>query len=117
LDSLLNVLLVVTGALQVGALVKRLAGRNRAALAMAGTNAALALVLALVDFVVVMRSNQKMDLAEAAVVVLAAAATGAAAIGLAMRRESSWLFWPVWIWNLGLIYLLISLRFFFRVYF
>jgi hypothetical protein len=117
LDPLLNVLLVVTGSLQVGALATRIAGRKRVALAMAGTNAALALALTLQDFVVFMRSNQKMDLAEAALLALAVAAAGAAAIGLAMRRESVWLFWPVWLWNFGMIYMLIDLRFFFRVYF
>ena len=52
LDPLLNVLLVVTGSLQVGALATRIAGRKRVALAMAGTNAALALALTLQDFVV-----------------------------------------------------------------
>ena len=47
LDPELNVLLVVTGCLQFGALVTRMAGRRHAALAMAGANAALALVLTL----------------------------------------------------------------------
>ena len=117
MDPLLNVLLVATGSLQVGALATRIAGRKRVALAMAGSNAALALVLTLLDFVVFMRSNQKMDLAQAALLALAVAAAGAAAIGLAKRRESVWLFWPVWLWNFGMIYMLIYLRFFFRVYF
>ena len=117
LDPLLNALLVVTGSLQVGALATRLAGRKRVALAMAGTNAALALALALLDFVVLMRSNQKMELADAAPLALAVTAAGAAAIGLAKQRESVWPFWLVWLWNFGMIYLLIYLRFFFRVYF
>lgn len=49
---------------------------------------------------------------------LQAAAAGVAAIGLAKRRESGrWLFWPVWLWNFVMVYALVYLKFFFRVYF
>lgn len=118
LDPELNVLLVVTGFLQLGALATRIAGRKRAALAMAGANAALALALTLLISGGALASREKIDTATAAVfVALEAAAAGAAAIGMAKRRESGWLFWPVWFWNFVMVYVLVRLRFFFRLYF
>jgi hypothetical protein len=44
--------------------------------------------------------------------VLQVAAAVAAAIGLAKRRESGWLFWPMWLWNFVMVYELVHLRFF-----
>jgi hypothetical protein len=117
LDPELNVLLVVTGFLQLGALATRIAGRKRAALAMAGANAALALALTLLISVGALTSREKIGAAIALFVALGAAAAGAAAIGLAKRRESGWLFWPVWLWNFVMVYALVYMRFFFRVYF
>ena len=117
MDPQLNVLLVVTGSLQLGALATRIAGRKHAALAMVGANATLALALSLLIFGGALASREKIDTASAAFVPLEAAAVGAAAIGLAKRRESSWLFWPVWLWNFAMVYALVRLRFFFRVYF
>jgi len=117
LDIPLNVLLVVTGSLQLGALATRVAGRKRAALAMAGTNAALALAFSLVMFVEFLTSQEGLDLRSAVLFALQVAATVAAAIGVAKRRESGWLFWPVWLWNFAMVYGLVYLRFFFRVYF
>jgi hypothetical protein len=117
LDLLLNVLLVVTGSLQLGALATRIAGRKHAALVMAGANAALALALTLLIAGGALANREKIDASTAAFVALAAAAAGAAAVGLAKRRESGWLFWPVWLWNLLMVYALVHLRFFFRLYF
>jgi hypothetical protein len=108
----LNVLLVVTGCLQLGALVTRMAGRRHAALAMAGANAALALVLTLL----IISGGEKIDAAIAVFVGLEATAAGTAAIGLAKRKESGWLFWPMWLWNFLMVYALVRLRFFFRVF-
>jgi hypothetical protein len=117
LDPWLNVLLAVTGSLQLGAVATRIAGRKHAALAMAGANAALGLALALLIFGAALASREKTDAATAVVVALEATAAGAAAIGLAKRRESGWLFWPVWVWNFVMVYGLVRFRFFFRVYF
>lgn len=117
LDTGLDVLLVVTGSLQLGAIATRIAGRKRAALAMAEANAALALALTLLDVVVLMRSTEKMELAQAVILALAVAAAVAPIMGLAKRRESGWLFWPVWLWNFVMVYVLIKLRFFLHVYF
>lgn len=117
LDPQLNVLLVVTGCLQLGALATRVVGRKRAALAMAGTNTALAFAFSLVIFAEFLLSHDRMELGPAILFALQVAATVVAAIGLAKRRESGWLFWPVWFWNFVMIYGLVRLRFFFRVYF
>ena len=111
LEPTLTVMLVVTGSLQVGALVTRIAGRKYAALAMAGANAALALALTLFGFWGGPRRENAVFGA------LQAAAAGVAAIGLAKRRESGrWLFWPVWLWNFVMVYAFVYLKFFFRVY-
>jgi hypothetical protein len=117
LDPELNVLLVVVGFLQLGALATRIAGRKRAALATAGANATLALALTLLIYSGALASREKIDAAAALFVALEAAAAGAAAIGLAKRRESGWLFWPVWLWNFVMVYALVSLRFFLRLTF
>ena len=113
MDTLLNVLLVVTCSLQLGALTTRVAGRKRASLAMAGTNTALALAFSLLIFAEFLQSHERLDLRLAVFLVLQGAAAVAAAIGLAKRRESGWLFWPVWLWNFVLIYELVRLRLFF----
>ena len=117
MDPWLNVLLAVTGSLQLGAVATRITGRKHAALAMVGANAALALALTLLIFGAALASREKIDAATAVFVALEAAAAGAAAFGLAKRRESSWLFWPVWVWNFVMVYVLVQFRFFFRVYF
>ena len=117
LDAPLDVLLVVTGSLQLGALATRVAGRKRAALAMAATNAALALAFSLMIFAEFLRSHERMELGPAVILALQVAAAVAAAIALAKRTESGWLFWPVWLWNFVMVYALVRLRFFFRVYF
>lgn len=113
----LDVLLVVTGSLQSGALATRIARSNRAAFGMSGLNAALALAFSLVILIESLRSRETMDLWPAVVFVLQVAATVATAIGLAKSRESGWLFWAPWLWNFVLIYALVYLRFFFRIYF
>ncbi|MGA7623340.1 MAG: hypothetical protein WB630_01830 [Candidatus Acidiferrales bacterium] len=115
MDPELNVLLAVTGFLQLGALATRIAGRKRAALAMAGANAALALALTLLISGGALMSREKIGASTALFVALEATAAGAAAVGLAKRRESGWLFWPVWLWNF--VYALVRLRFFLRLYF
>ena len=102
---------------QLGALATRMAGRRHAALAVAGANAALALALTLLISGGALVSREKIGAAAALFVALGAAAAGAAAIGLAKRRESGWLFWPVWLWNFVMVYGLVYMRFFFRVYF
>ena len=116
LDTPLDVLLVVTGSLQLGALGTRVAKRKRAALAMAGTNTALALAFSLMIFAEFLQSHERRELWEAVLLVLLLvlqmAAAVAAAIGLAKRRESGWLFWPVWLWNFVMVYELVRLRFF-----
>lgn len=117
MDPELNVLLVVAGFLQLSALATRIAGRKRAALAMAGANAALAFALTLLIFGGALGSREKIDAAAVLFVALEAAAAAAAAVGLAKRRESGWLFWPVWLWNFVMVYALVSLRFFFRLTF
>ena len=117
MDPELNVLLAAAGFVQLGALATRIAGPKRAALAMAGANAVLALALTLLIFGGALTSREKIGAASALFVVLEAAAAGAAAIGLAKRRESGWLFWPVWLWNFAMVYALVRLRFFFRLYF
>jgi hypothetical protein len=111
LEPTLSVSLVVTGSLQLGALVTRIAGRKQAALGIAGANAVLGLALTLFGFWGgPARENVVFGALEAAV-------AGAVAIGLARRRESGWLFWPVWLWNFVIVYALVYLKFFFRVYF
>jgi hypothetical protein len=117
LDPWLNVLLAVTGSLQLGAVATRIAGRKHAALAMAGANAALALALTLLIFGALLANREKIDAPTVVFVALQGAAAGAAAIGLAKRRESSWLYWPAWVWNFVMVYFLVHLRFFFRVHF
>lgn len=117
LDFYLNLLLVVIGSLQLGALVTQVAGRKRVALAMAGTNAAITVALCIVVLVGFLRNHGRFELLPTVFVVLNVAAATAAAIGLAMRRESDWLFWPVWLWNFVLLYLLVQLRFFFHLTF
>ena len=117
MDPWLNVLLAVTGSLQLGSLATRIAGRKHAALVMVGANAALALVSTLLIFGAALTSREKIDAATAVFVALEAATAGVAAIGLAKRRDSDWLFWPVWAWNFVMVYVLVQLRFFFRVYF
>ena len=113
LELPLNVLLVVTCSLQLGALATRVARRKRAALAMAGTNTALAFAFSLLIFAEFLQSHEKREPWLAVLLVLPVAAAVAAAIGLAKRRESGWLFWPVWLWNFVMIYELVRLRFFF----
>jgi uncharacterized membrane protein YhaH (DUF805 family) len=81
---------------------------------MAGTNAALALAFSLMDFPSSWRSHESRELWPVVLFALALAAALATAIGLAKRRESGWLFWPVWLWNFVMIYVLVYLRFFFR---
>jgi hypothetical protein len=61
-------------------------------------------------------SREKIDASTALFVALEATAAGAAAVGLAKRRESGWLFWPVWLWNFVMVYALVRLRFFLRLY-
>jgi tellurite resistance protein TehA-like permease len=117
LDPQLDVLLVVTGSLQLGAPATRAARCNRAALAMSGTNAALALAFCVVIFAEFLRNHERTELWPAVVFALQVAATVATAIGVAKRIGSGWLFWPVWLWNFALIYALVYLRFFFRIYF
>jgi hypothetical protein len=112
LETPLNVLLLVTVSLQLGALATRILGRKYSALAMAGANAALALALVLVTF-----RGEKIKAAIVVFVALNAAAAVAAAIGLVKRRESGWLFWPVWIWNFLMVWALVYLRFFWRLVF
>lgn len=117
LDAPLNVLLVVTGSLQLGALATRLARCRRAALIMAGTNTALALAFSVMIFAEFVQSHERIELGPVVLFALQVAAGVAAAVGLAKRRESGWLFWPVWLWNVAMIYALVRLRFFFHVYF
>lgn len=117
MDPVLNGLLVVTGAVQLGALATHIAGRKRAALAMAGANAALALVFALVIFGGALAHRENIDTPNAVIMTLAVAAAAGAAIGLIKRKESGWLFWPVWVWNFAMIYVLVRLRFFFQLTF
>ena len=62
MDPWLNVLLAVTGSLQLGAVATRIAGRKHAALAMAGANAALALELTLLIFGAALASREKIGL-------------------------------------------------------
>ena len=116
LDAPLDVLLVMTGSLQLGALGTRVAKRSRAALALAGTNTALAFAFSLMIFAEFLQSHERRELWEAVLLVLLLvlqmAAAVAAAIGLAKRRESGWLFWPVWLWNFVMVYELVRLRFF-----
>jgi hypothetical protein len=117
LETTLDVLLVVTGSLQLGAVATRLAGRRRAALALAGTNTALALALSLMEYRQFLQGHEGMEAGRAVFFVLPVAAAVAAGIGLAKRTGSGWLFWPVWLWNFAMIYALVVFRFFFRFYF
>jgi len=116
LETPLDVLLVVTSSLQLGALGTRVAKRRRAALALAGTNTALASAFSLMIFVEFLQSHERREFWETALLlvllVLQVAAAVAVAIGLAKRRESGWLFWPVWLWNFVMVYELVRLRFF-----
>jgi tellurite resistance protein TehA-like permease len=121
LDTPLNVLLVLSVSLQLGALATHVTGRKLAALAMAGMNTALALAFTFMIFAEFLRSHERRQPGDVALLLLevavAVAAAVAAAIGLAKRRKSGWLFWPVWLWNFVMIYFLVYLRFFFRIYF
>jgi uncharacterized membrane protein len=88
---------------------------------MVGANAALALALTLLicggETLASREKIHAVSAVAAVIVALEAAAVGAAAFGLAKRRESGWLFWPVWLWNFVMVYALVYLRFFFRLYF
>jgi hypothetical protein len=117
LETTLDVLLVVTSSLQLGAVATRLAGRRRPALALAGTNTALALALSLMEYRQVLQGHAGMEPGRAAFFVLPTAAAIAAGMGLGKRKESGWLFWPVWLWNFVMIYALVVFRLFFRVSF
>ena len=99
--------------MQLGALATRVTRHKRAALALAGTNTALAFVFSLMIFAEFLQSHERMKPLLAVLLVPQWAAAVAAAIGLAKRRESGWLFWPVWLWNFVMIYELVRLRFFF----
>jgi hypothetical protein len=112
LETQLNVLLVVTCSLQLGALATRVAKRSRAALALAGTNTALSFGFNLMIFAEVLQNRERIEFWLALLLVLQVAAVVAAAIGLAKRRESGWLFWPVWLSNFVMVYELVCLRFF-----
>jgi len=111
------VLLVVTSSLQLGALATRITGRSRAALALAATNNALALALSLMEYRQVLQGHEGLEPWRAVFFALPMAAAVAAGMGLAKRKESGWLFWPVWLWNFAMIYALVVFRFFFRVSF
>ena len=113
LETQFTVLLVVTCSLQLGALATRVAKRRRAALAMAGTNTALSFAFSLMTFAEFLQSRERMKFLLAVLLVPQWAAAVAATIGLAKRRESGWLFWPVWLWNFVMVYELVRLRFFF----
>lgn len=115
LETQFTVLLVVTCCLQLGALAMRVTKRSRAAFAMAGTNTALSFAFSLMIFAEFLQSRERMKpwLLVLVVLTLQVAAAVAAVIGLAKRRESGWLFWPVWLWNFVMIYELVRLRFFF----
>lgn len=117
LDPLLNLLLVVTVSLQLGAVATRVAGHKRVALAMAGTNAALAFAFALMILAEMLRNHGRFELWPDVLLVLAVCAAVASAIGLAKRSESGWLLWPVWLWNFVLIGYVVHMRFFFRLVF
>jgi len=117
LDASLDVLLVLTGALQVGALATRIMGRGRAALVLAAMNTAVALALVLVVAAEFLANHERVELVPAVLFALQVTAAVAAVIGVVKRREPGWLFWPVWLWSFGMIYALVRLRFFFRVYF
>ncbi len=117
LDAPLNVLLVVTGSLQLGALGTRLARCKCAAFIMVGTNTALTLAFSLMIFAESLQSHERIELGPVVLLALQVAAGVVAAVGLAKRRESGWLFWPAWLWNFAMIYALVRLRFFFHVYF
>ena len=113
MEPVFTVLLVVTSGLQLGALAARFAKRNRAALALAAANTALAFAFSVMIFVEILQSHEKRDHWLAIFFVLPVAAAVAAAIGLIKPRESGWLFWPVWLWNCVMVYELVRLRFFF----
>ena len=116
-DLPLDVLLAVTGALQLGALATRVIGRRRAALLMAGANAVLGFALSLMVLAGAVGSHERMELTLIVLVALQVAAAVASTVGWIKRREPGWVFWPVWLWNFAMIYALVRLRFFFRLYF
>ncbi len=106
-------MLVVTGSLQVGALVTRIAGRKHA-----GSPARHG------------RSQRGAGACVDPVWFLGRPAQGECRIwGAASGRGrcgSHWtskaerirlVFWPVWLWNFVMVYALVYLKFFFRVYF
>jgi hypothetical protein len=97
----LNLLLAASGGLQAAALALRAAGKHRAALWLAGSNAGLALGMALLFFIALAKAKpwEHLGPVEIAFVGVEAAAVLAAAVGLARRSASGWLFWPVWGWN------------------
>ena len=70
LDTPLDVLVVVTASLQLGALGTRVAKRRRAAFAMAGTNTALALAFSLMIFVEFLQSHERREFWEVVLLVL-----------------------------------------------
>jgi hypothetical protein len=117
LDPELNLLLVVTGFLQLGALATRITGRKRAALVMAAVNAAIALALTLFISVGALTSRERIHVVNALFVTVEVGVAGAAAIGLAKRKESGWLFWTVWLWNFVMVYALVRVRFFLQLTF
>jgi hypothetical protein len=117
LDPPLNVLLVVTVSLQLGAVATRVAGRKLVALAMAGANAALAFAFALMILAEILRNHERIEFWPDVLLALAVTAAVASAIGLAKRSESGWLLWAVWLWNFVMIGYLVDIRFFFRLVF
>lgn len=115
METEFTVLLVLTCSLQLGALAARVSKHRLAAFVMAGANTALSFAFSLMIFAEFLQSRERMKpwLVVSVLFALQVAAVVAAAIGLIKRRDSGWLFWPVWLSNFVMIYELFHLRFFF----
>ena len=116
MDIWLDLLLSCTCGLQLAGLWLRLSRQNQTALWTAGSNATIALALSVIALGG-SGSPQGWKMFLAGVVALQCACLITVATGVIVRRLAGILFWPVWLWNFHLIYVLVRVRFFFRVYF
>ncbi len=116
MDIWLDLLLCCTSGLQLSGLWLRLSRRNLTALWTAGSNVTIALALSVIALGG-SGSPERWKTLVAGVVAFECASLTAVATGVIVRRLAGILFWPVWLWNFHLIYVLVRVRFFFHVYF
>jgi hypothetical protein len=116
MDVWLNPLIGCTCGVQLAALWLRLKRRTQAALWTASVNVAIALTLTVIALQG-SGSPQQWDAFIEGIVALQCASVIAVATGLIVRRWAGLLFWPAWLGTFHLVYVLVYVRFFFRIAF